>query len=574
MKKVLIANRGEIAVRIIRACTDHGLKSVAVYADADIDALHVRMADEAYALEGQRPAETYLDIAKLIAVAQKSGADAVHPGYGFLSENAAFARAVIGAGLTWVGPPPSAIEQLGDKVQARKLALSVGAPLVAGTPEPVKDVSEVHAFARDHGLPIAVKAAFGGGGRGIKVIWKAEDIDELYGAAVREAVTAFGRGECFVEQFLDKPRHIEAQVMADQHGNVRVLGTRDCSLQRRNQKLVEEAPAPFLTDAQRERIHQSAREICQAAGYVGAGTVEYLLSQGGAISFLEVNTRLQVEHPVTEETTGTDLVRLQFRVAEGEVLADTTVPAPHGHAFEFRINAEDVGRGFLPAPGLVTRFEAPSGPGVRVDSGVESGSQVAGQFDSMLAKLIVWGPTREVAVQRARRALKEFKIEGVPTVLPFHEAVMAHADFINGQHFGVHTRWIETELMPQWDAQPETRPQPAATAGLQRVAIELDGRRVMLGLPASLLSGLSAPGAAPAPVEAAGDEKAVTAASAGTLTTWKVADGATVQEGELIAVMEAMKMEMQINAPRAGRISLKVDAGSYQAAGAVIARID
>lgn len=574
MKKVLIANRGEIAVRIIRACTDHGLKSVAVYADADIDALHVRMADEAYALDGQRPAETYLDIAKLIAVAQKSGADAVHPGYGFLSENAAFARAVIGAGLTWVGPPPSAIEQLGDKVQARKLALSVGAPLVAGTAEPVKDVSEVHSFAREHGLPIAVKAAFGGGGRGIKVIWKAEDIDELYAAAVREAVTAFGRGECFVEQFLDKPRHIEAQVMADQHGNVRVLGTRDCSLQRRNQKLVEEAPAPFLSTEQRERIHQSAREICQAAGYVGAGTVEYLLSQGGAISFLEVNTRLQVEHPVTEETTGTDLVRLQFRVAEGEVLADTTVPAPHGHAFEFRINAEDVGRGFLPAPGLVTRFEAPSGPGVRVDSGVESGSQVAGQFDSMLAKLIVWGPTREVAVQRARRALKEFKIEGVPTVLPFHEAVMAHADFINGEHFGVHTRWIETQLMPQWDAQPETRPQPAATAGLQRVAIELDGRRVMLGLPASLLSGLSAPGAAPAPVEAAVDEKAVTAASAGTLTTWKVADGATVQEGELIAVMEAMKMEMQINAPRAGRISLKVEAGSYQAAGAVIARIE
>ena len=575
MKKVLVANRSEIAVRIIRACADHGLQSVAVYADDDIDALHVRMADEAYALQGQRPAETYLNIDKLIAVAKQSGADAVHPGYGFLSENAGFARAVIGAGLTWIGPPPAAIEQLGDKVQARKLALSVGAPLVAGTPEPVKDVAEVHAFAREHGLPIAIKAAFGGGGRGLKVVWKAEDIDELYGAAVREAVTAFGRGECFVEQFLDKPRHIEAQVMADQHGHVRVLGTRDCSLQRRNQKLVEEAPAPFLTAEQRERIHQSARQICQAAGYVGAGTVEYLLSQSGAISFLEVNTRLQVEHPVTEETTGSDLVRLQFRVAEGEVLADESTPAPYGHAFEFRINAEDVGRGFLPAPGLVTRFEAPAGPGVRVDSGVQSGSLVAGQFDSMLAKLIVWGPTREVAVQRARRALKEFKIEGVPTVLPFHQAVMQHADFVNGEKMGVHTRWIETTLMPQWDAQPEARPQPAPDNSLQRVAIELDGRRVMLGLPAGLFSGLAAPAAstAAAPQETV-DANAVTAASAGTLTAWKVADGAEVAAGDLIAVMEAMKMEMQLNAPRAGRIRLLAEAGSYQAAGAVIARME
>ena len=575
MKKVLVANRSEIAVRIIRACADHGLQSVAVYADDDIDALHVRMADEAYALQGQRPADTYLSIDKLIAVARQSGADAVHPGYGFLSENAGFARAVIDAGLTWIGPPPAAIEQLGDKVQARKLALSVGAPLVAGTPEPVKDVAEVHAFAREHGLPIAIKAAFGGGGRGLKVVWKAEDIDELYGAAVREAVTAFGRGECFVEQFLDKPRHIEAQVMADQHGHVRVLGTRDCSLQRRNQKLVEEAPAPFLTAEQRERIHQSARQICQAAGYVGAGTVEYLLSQSGAISFLEVNTRLQVEHPVTEETTGSDLVRLQFRVAEGEVLADESTPAPYGHAFEFRINAEDVGRGFLPAPGLVTRFEAPSGPGVRVDSGVQSGSLVAGQFDSMLAKLIVWGPTREVAVQRARRALKEFKIEGVPTVLPFHQAVMQHADFVNGEKMGVHTRWIETTLMPQWDAQPEARPQPAPDNSLQRVAIELDGRRVMLGLPAGLFSGLAVPASSTAatPQETV-DANAVTAASAGTLTAWKVADGAEVAAGDLIAVMEAMKMEMQLNAPRAGRIRLLAEAGSYQAAGAVIARME
>jgi len=449
MKKVLIANRGEIAVRIARACADYGVKSVAVYADADIDALHVRMADEAYGLEGDRPADTYLHIAKLLAVAARSGADAVHPGYGFLSESAAFAQAVIDAGLTWVGPSPAAIARLGDKVQARKLAMKVGAPLVAGTADPVQSAAEVLAFAEKHGLPVAIKAAFGGGGRGIKVAWRMDEVEGLYESAVREAVTAFGRGECYVEQFLDRPRHVEAQVLGDTHGNVVVLGTRDCSLQRRNQKLVEEAPAPFLSDAQRERIHQSARDICAEAGYTGAGTVEFMLSASGAISFLEVNTRLQVEHPVTEETTGIDLVVEQLRIADGLPLSVTDTPAPRGHAFEFRINAEDVGRGFLPTPGPVKVFDVPSGPGVRIDTGVAAGSTVPGTFDSLMAKLIVTGATRAQAVARARRALAEFRIEGVASVLPFHRAAMAHPDFVSGDAFKVHTRWIETDRLRQ-----------------------------------------------------------------------------------------------------------------------------
>ncbi|KAB2896136.1 MAG: ATP-grasp domain-containing protein, partial [Burkholderiaceae bacterium] len=442
MKKVLIANRGEIAVRIIRACADYGVQSVAVYANADIDALHARMAGEAYGLDGDKPADTYLNIPKLLDIARKSGADAVHPGYGFLSENAAFAQAVIDAGLTWIGPKPSTITQLGDKVAARKIALQVGAPLVAGTQEPVKDAAEVLRFAEDNGLPIIIKAAFGGGGRGMKIAWRMDEVAELYESAVREAVTAFGRGECFVEQFLDKPRHIEAQVIADTHGNVVVLGTRDCSLQRRNQKLVEEAPAPFLSDAQRERIHAAARDICAAAGYVSAGTVEFLLSTSGAISFLEVNTRLQVEHPVTEQTTGVDLVVEQLRVADGLPLSITATPAPLGHSIEFRINAEDVGRGFLPTPGPVARFDAPSGPGVRLDTGVQAGSVVPGTFDSLMAKLIVSGATREQALARARRALAEFHIEGVASVLPFHCAVIDHADFVGAGGFKVHTRWI------------------------------------------------------------------------------------------------------------------------------------
>ncbi|NHT75879.1 ATP-grasp domain-containing protein, partial [Rhizobiaceae bacterium CRRU44] len=439
MKKVLIANRGEIAVRIIRACRDYGVGSVAVYADCDIDALHVRLADEAYGLDGDRPADSYLDIDKLIAIAKRSGADAVHPGYGFLSERAEFARAVQEAGLIWIGPDPEVIEALGDKVQARRIATSVGAPLVAGSDGPVETAAEVIAFADAHGLPVAIKAAHGGGGRGLKVAWKREEIADLYESAVREATAAFGRGECFLERFLDRPRHIEAQVLADRHGHVVVLGTRDCSLQRRNQKLVEEAPAPFLSDAQRDEIHQSAAKICKAAGYTGAGTVEFLLGVDGTISFLEVNTRLQVEHPVTEETTGIDLVVEQLRIADGLPLAFTEPPEPRGHSIEFRINAEDPGRGFLPTPGVITEFSPPSGPGIRLDSGVVTGSTVPGTFDSLTSKLIVTGANREQALARARRALAEFRIEGIATVLPFHRAAIDTADFRGDAGFKVHT---------------------------------------------------------------------------------------------------------------------------------------
>ena len=574
MKKVLIANRGEIAVRVIRACADYGVQSVAVYADPDIDALHARLADEAWGLDGHKPADTYLNIEKLLDVARRSGADAVHPGYGFLSENAGFARAVIDAGLTWIGPPPEAIEQLGDKVRARRIAMEAGAPLVAGTPGPVQNAEQVVAFAELHGLPIAIKAAFGGGGRGLKVAWKMEEVAELYESAVREATVAFGRGECFVEQFLDCPRHVEAQVIADTHGKVVVLGTRDCSLQRRNQKLVEEAPAPFLTDAQRERIHTAAHDVCARAGYVGAGTVEFLLSNTGAISFLEVNTRLQVEHPVTEETAGLDLVVEQLRVADGLPLSITETPAPLGHAIEFRINAEDVGRGFLPAPGPVDVFEAPGGPGVRVDTGVVSGSVVPGNFDSLMAKLIVTGATREQAVARARRALAEFRIEGVATVLPFHREVLRHPDF-TGDDFKVHTRWIETDFANTLAA--AARAVPVSAEPLQRTAIEIDGRRVSLGLPALLLRALSAgAGAATGGDAEAGqsaDAASVAAPIAGTLQAWKVEDGAEVAEGDLIAVMEAMKMEMQVLAHRAGRLTRQAETGSTLAAGAALARI-
>ena len=574
MKKVLIANRGEIAVRIIRACRDYGAQSVAVYANADIDALHARMADEAYGLDGDRPADTYLHMDKLLAIAKKSGADAVHPGYGFLSESAAFAQAVIDAGLAWIGPSPLAIARLGDKVQARKIALKVGAPLVAGTSEPVTDAAEVLQFAEQHGLPIIIKAAFGGGGRGMKIAWRMDEVAELYASAVREALAAFGRGECFVEQFLDQPRHIEAQVIGDQHGKVVVLGTRDCSLQRRNQKLVEEAPAPFLSDAQRARIHQAAHDICAEVGYASAGTVEFLLSGSGAISFLEVNTRLQVEHPVTEQTTGLDLVVEQLRVADGLPLSINATPAPLGHAIEFRINAEDVGRGFLPTPGPVQRFEVPGGPGVRVDTGVLAGSTVPGSFDSLMAKLIVTGSTREQALARARRALAEFQIEGVASVLPFHRAVMEHADFIGADGFKVHTRWIETAFANDLAAAVRAAPQPDAS--LLRCAIEIDGRRMQLGLPAALLQGLAgASGAASAatPAEAEADAASVAAPIAGNLHAWKVQDGAAVQAGDVIAIMEAMKMEMQVTAHRAGRIALQAAAGSHQAAGACIARI-
>ena len=571
--KVLIANRGEIAVRIARACADYGVKSVAVYANADIDAVHARCADEAYGLDGDKPADTYLNIAKLIAIAKRSGADAVHPGYGFLSESEAFAQAVLDAGLSWIGPRPDTIAKLGDKVEARKIALKVGAPLVAGTPDPVKDADEVLAFAQQHGLPIIIKAAFGGGGRGMKIAWRMDEVAELYASAVREAVTAFGRGECFVEQFLDKPRHIEAQVMADTHGNVVVLGTRDCSLQRRNQKLVEEAPAPFISDAQRERIHSAAKAICSEAGYISAGTVEFLLSGNGAISFLEVNTRLQVEHTVTEETTGIDLVQEQLRVADGLPLSFTQTPAPRAHAIEFRINAEDVGRGFLPTPGLITRFAPPSGPGVRLDSGVETGSVIPGSFDSMMAKLIVTGATREQALARARRALAEFQIEGVASVLPFHKAVLTQPDFVGADGFKVHTRWIETEFAEPLAA--AARAEPVVDTSLVRTAMEIDGRRVQLGLPAMLLQGLSGPASAVAQPTAQQEVNpdAVSSPIAGNLHAWKVADGDAVQEGDVIAVMEAMKMEMQVSAHKSGRITLAAQPGTAQTLGAVIAHI-
>ncbi len=577
IRKVLIANRGEIAVRVARACRDYGVASVAVYADPDADALHVRAADEAWALHGVRPADTYLDIAKLLDIARRSGADAVHPGYGFLSERAEFARAVMQAGLTWIGPRPETIEALGDKVAARKIARQVGAPLVAGTAEPVQSAEEVMAFARAHGLPIAIKAAFGGGGRGLKVAWKMEEVAELYDSAVREATAAFGRGECFVEQFLDHPRHIEAQVLADQHGQVVVLGTRDCSLQRRNQKLVEEAPAPFLTDAQRTSIHRAAQAICAAAGYVSAGTVEFLLSRTGQISFLEVNTRLQVEHPVTEETTGVDLVVEQLRIADGLPLSLTETPVPRGHSIEFRINAEDPGRGYLPTPGRIEHFAAPSGPGVRLDSGVAAGSVIPGSFDSLMAKLIVSGATREQALQRARRALAEFQIEGVASVLPFHRAVVQDPAFTAEQGFGVHTRWIETEMQQHW--LPAPRPDAVAETPLQRCYMEIDGKRVRLGLPALLLPGLSAAGGVAAPVAgqlaSAGalQPGEVAAPMAGSLVAWKVDDGAQVAEGAVLALMEAMKMETAITATASGTLQQVATAGALLQAGQVVARI-
>ncbi|MGV1771399.1 acetyl/propionyl/methylcrotonyl-CoA carboxylase subunit alpha [Agrobacterium vitis] len=576
MKKVLIANRGEIAVRIIRACRDYGLQSVAVYADPDIDALFVQLADEAYGLSGAKPSETYLDIAKLIDIAKRSGADAVHPGYGFLSERSEFARAVIDAGLTWIGPDPQVIEALGDKVEARRIATSVGAPLVAGSDGPVDTAEEVIAFAERHGLPVAIKAAHGGGGRGLKVAWKMEEIPELYASAVREATVAFGRGECFLERFLDRPRHIEAQVIADKHGTVLVLGTRDCSLQRRNQKLVEEAPAPFLTDAQRQSIHDAAKAICAAAGYSGAGTVEFLLGVDGTISFLEVNTRLQVEHPVTEETTGIDLVIEQFRIAEGLPLAITETPVPRGHSIEFRINAEDPGRGFLPTPGTITRFAAPSGPGVRLDSGVDTGSTIPGVYDSLMAKLIVTGATREQALRRARRALKEFQIEGVATVLPFHRAAMETADFIGTDGFKVHTRWIETDFA----AMPEAamRPEPVTDTSLIRTHVEIDGKRHALGIPAQLLAGLGSlsVNAGQAVTSDAGntpEKGAITAPVSGTVQSFKVKDGDRVTAGDLLAVMEAMKMETQIMATTAGTVSLVASEGDYLAAGSLLLKI-
>ncbi|WP_430260049.1 acetyl/propionyl/methylcrotonyl-CoA carboxylase subunit alpha [Neorhizobium sp. IRS_2294] len=573
MKKVLIANRGEIALRIIRACKDYGLTSVAVYADADADAMFVAQADEAYSLNGATARETYLDIEKLIVVAKRSGADAVHPGYGFLSERAEFAKAVIDAGLIWIGPAPHVIEALGDKLQARAIAQKVGAPLVAGSDGAITSPAEALAFARQFGMPIAIKAAHGGGGRGMKIARDLDEVEELFSSATREAVAAFGRGECYVEQFLDRPRHIEAQVLADSHGNVVVVGTRDCSLQRRNQKLVEEAPAPFLSDEQREKIHAASRDICAEAGYTGAGTVEFLLSADGVISFLEVNTRLQVEHPVTEETTGLDLVIEQFRIAEGLPISVTSMPEPHGHAIEFRINMEDPGRGFLPSAGEISNFTAPSGPGVRLDSGVTTGSVIPPMFDSLAAKLVVWGATRDQAIARARRALSEFTIEGVPSVLPFHRAVVDHADFSSAD-FRVHTRWIETDFAETLE--DAARPAPASASGLLRGHVEIDGKRVEIGIPDTflrLLGQMPATASSAGPDAAENDAGAVRASVPGLLVQWNVEDGAAVREGEVLAIMDVMKMETAVTAPVNGIISLLAKAGSSQTAGAVIARI-
>lgn len=570
MKKLLIANRGEIAIRIARAARDYGVGSVAIYSDADARSLHVEVADEAYGLGPGRPVENYLNIEKIIDTALRAGADAVHPGYGFLSERAEFARAVIDAGLTWVGPSPDVITMLGDKVEARRIAERVGAPLVKGSGGPLASAAEAVAFAQDCGLPIAIKAAFGGGGRGMKIARHLEEVGELFDSAVREATEAFGRGECYAEQFLDRPRHVEAQIIADTHGNIVVLGTRDCSLQRRNQKLVEEAPAPFLSPDQRTAIHDAARAICKEAGYVGAGTVEFLLSPSGVISFLEVNTRLQVEHPVTEETTGVDIVVEQLRIADGLPLSVQTTPEPRGHAIEFRINAEDPGRGFLPTPGLITRFRPPSGPGVRLDAGVESGSEIPGLYDSMMAKLIVTGGTRQEALVHARRALREFCIEGVASVLPFHRAVIEEPAFTAADRFDVFTTWIETEFR---GLEPAPRVEPVEE-NLVRTFIEIDGKRHTLGLPAALLSGAVAPTVGqPVPVREAATG-AVIAQLSGSLQQWLIEDGAEVQEGEVIAVMEAMKMETRVMAPRKGLIRLKAEVGAFIELGAELARIE
>src|SRR5882757_9144005 len=578
--KVLIANRGEIAVRVARACQDAGIASVAVYADPDRDALHVRAADEAYALGGDTPATSYLDVAKVLGAAAESGADTIHPGYGFLSENAEFAQAVLDAGLTWIGPPPQAIRDLGDKVAARHIAQRAGAPLVAGTKDPVSGADEVIAFAEEHGLPIAIKAAFGGGGRGLKIAREKGEIAELYDSAVREAVSAFGRGECFVERYLDRSRHVEAQVLADQHGNVIVVGTRDCSLQRRNQKLVEEAPAPFLTDEQRARIHESAKAICRAANYSGAGTVEYLVGSDGVISFLEVNTRLQVEHPVTEETSGIDLVREQFRIAEGETLRFDVDPSPRGHAFEFRINGEDPGRNFLPAPGTVTTYREPAGPGVRVDSGIEGNSVIGGAFDSLLAKLIVTGESRSDALARARRALDEFVVDGMATALPFHRAVVRDPAFTD-EPFRVHTRWIETEFDNQIPAFSGAADNAAEESERETVVVEVGGKRLEVSLPADLAIG-SRHAAGPAKPRRSGSGKggaavggaALASPMQGTIVKVAVADGDVVAEGDLIVVLEAMKMEQPLLAHKAGTVkSLAATVGGVVTSGALICEI-
>jgi acetyl-CoA/propionyl-CoA carboxylase, biotin carboxylase, biotin carboxyl carrier protein len=582
VQTVLIANRGEIAVRVIRACKDAGLTSVAVYADPDRDALHVRLADQAFALGGNTAAESYLVIDKILDAARQSGADAVHPGYGFLSENADFAQAVIDAGLTWIGPPPEAIRSLGDKVSARHIAQRAGAPQVPGTADPVTGADEVVAFAKEHGLPVAIKAAFGGGGRGLKVARTLEEIPDLYDSAVREAVAAFGRGECFVERYLDNPRHVETQCLADRHGNVVVVSTRDCSLQRRHQKLVEEAPAPFLSDDQVARIYASSKAIIKEAGYYNAGTCEFLVGMDGTISFLEVNTRLQVEHPVTEEVAGIDLVREQFRIAEGGVI-DYDDPVLRGHSFEFRINGEDPGRGFLPAPGVLSVWKPPSGPGIRVDAGFEAGDVIGGNFDSLLAKLIVTGATREEALERSRRALDEFEVEGIATAITFHREVVRDPAFApeGGRDFTVHTRWIETEFDNTIKAyagagdgmhEPEER---------QTVVVEVGGKRVEVTLPAGLGAVGPAAGAAGPKKRSAGKKSgsgatgdSLVAPMQGTIVKVEVEEGQQVAEGDLIVVLEAMKMEQPLNAHKAGTITkLTAEPGTTVPTGTVLCEI-
>ena len=557
--KVLIANRGEIAVRVIRAARDSGIASVAVYADQDRDARHVKLADEAYALDGSTSADTYLVIDKILSIARRSKADAIHPGYGFLAENASFAASVIAAGLTWIGPSPDAIERLGDKVSARHIAAKVGAPLAPGTLNPVSGAEEVLDFVDQHGLPVAIKAAFGGGGRGLKVARTREEIPELFESATREAIAAFGRGECFVEKYLDSPRHVETQCLADSHGNVVVISTRDCSLQRRHQKLVEEAPAPFLTDEQNELLYTSSKAILREVGYVGAGTCEFLVARDGTISFLEVNTRLQVEHPVSEEVTGIDLVREQFRIAEGEAIGYDD-PAPRGHSFEFRINGEDPGRGFLPSPGPVHVLRFPGGPGVRVDSGVTTGDVISGAFDSLLAKLIVTGSSRADALERSRRALDEFEITGLPTVLPFHRKIVRDAAF-TASPFSVFTRWIETEfdndLEPWSGSLVDATPPPKRTS----VVVEVDGKRIEVRLPARLMSSGGSSLAQPAPrrrgssavITATGDS--VKAPMQATIVKIAVSEGSSVVKGDLLLVLEAMKMEQPIAAHKDGTVA-------------------
>ncbi len=576
IKKLLIANRGEIAVRIIRAAKDSGIQTVAVYAGADRDAQHVQLADEAYSLDGETAAETYLVVEKLLSVARRSGANAVHPGYGFLSENAVFAKAVVDAGLIWVGPPASAIERLGDKLSARQVAEKVGAPLAPGTKNPVSSVAEVEEFVSKHGLPVAIKAAYGGGGRGIKVVRDKSEIQELFESATREAVAAFGRGECFIEKYLEKPRHVETQCLADEFGNVVVVSTRDCSLQRRHQKLVEEAPAPFLSDEQVKELYEASKKILKEVGYVGAGTCEFLVARDGTISFLEVNTRLQVEHPVSEEVTGIDLVREQFRIAQGGKL-DYEDPAIKGHSIEFRINGEDAGRNFLPSPGPIHVFTTPSGPGIRVDSGVVSGDVISGNFDSMMAKLIVTGKDRNQALERARRALEEMQVHGLPTVLPFHRLIVSDPAFTADKgKFDVHTRWIETEWsnpIEPWSGQQEQLPTPPQ---MKDLVVEVDGKRLTVSVPKFLLTGESS--SVPkmhrrkkshqASTHTGAKGNSLLAPMQATVVKLAVKDGQSVQEGELVVVLEAMKMEQPLTAHRAGKVSnIGVNVGATISAG-------